>query len=140
MMDLEITEKIAWHYLGTWYKWGGDDASGFDCSGFICELLQSVGKIGRKEDLTAGGLFVRFKLARVNKPELGCLVFYGLDEQHITHVEFCLDEKHSIGASGGGSHCLTIEDAIQLNAFIKVRPIQSRFDIVGFVNPFLMKG
>lgn len=140
MTDLEIAEKVAWHYLGTWYKWGGDDVSGFDCSGFICEILQSVGKIGRKEDLTAGGLFVRFKLAKVGKPELGCLVFYGSDEQHITHIEFCLDEKRSIGASGGGSKTLTIEDAILQNAFIKIRPIQSRNGIVGFVNPFLLKG
>ncbi len=140
MTDLEIAEFVAKSYHKQWYKWGGSTPAGFDCSGYICEILQSCGRIGRKEDLTAQGLFVRFKLARVNKPELGCLVFFGLDEQHITHIEFCLDEKHSIGASGGGSHCLTLEDAIQMNAFIKVRPIQSRSDIVGFVNPFLLKG
>lgn len=136
MTDLEIAEKVAWSYHGDWYKWGGSTPAGFDCSGYVCEILQSAGKIGRKEDFSALGLYQRFSVAKVNKPELGCLVFYGLDETHITHVEFCLDEKHSIGASGGGSHCLTLEDAIMMNAFIKVRPIQSRNDIVGFVNPF----
>ena len=139
MSDLEIIEKIAWHYLGTWYKWGGDDASGFDCSGFICELLQSIGKIGRKEDFSAQSLYNKFCYVKINEPILGALVFYGLDEKHITHVEFCLNERVSIGASGGGSHCLTIEDAILLNAFIKIRPIYSRSDIVGFVNPFFLK-
>ena len=36
--------EIAWHLLGTPYRWGGDDPIlGFDCSGFIVEILKSVG-------------------------------------------------------------------------------------------------
>lgn len=139
MTDLEIAQFVACKYVGLWYKWGGDNPAGFDCSGFVCEILQSIGKIGRKEDLTAKGLYQRFSVAKINVPELGVLVFYGLDEQHITHVEFCLSTKVSIGASGGGPNCLTVEDARLQNAFIKIRPIYSRNDIVAFVNPFLMK-
>ena len=35
--------KLAWKYIGKFYKWGGDDPSGFDCSGFVIEILKSVG-------------------------------------------------------------------------------------------------
>jgi len=35
----EIAAKIAWHYLGTPYVWGGDDFSGFDCSGYVIEIM-----------------------------------------------------------------------------------------------------
>jgi cell wall-associated NlpC family hydrolase len=136
MTDLEIAERIAWHYIGTPYKWGGDDFSGFDCSGFVCEILQSIGKIGRKEDYNAQSLFKKFKDMKVNQGELGVLVFFGLDENHIYHIEFCLNEKLAVGASGGGAGCVTIEDAIMQSAFIKIRPIFSRNDVVAFVNPF----
>ena len=136
-MDLkEITLKIAWHYLGTWYKWGGDDPKGFDCSGFICEILQSVGLIRRYEDYPAQGLWNRFNHLKIDVPQVGALVFYGSDDKHITHIEMCVNDKLSIGASGGGSKTLTLEDAILQNAFIKIRPIQSRKDIVGFLDPF----
>ena len=133
----EIVTKYAWHYLGIPYRWGGDDFSGFDCSGLCMELLQAIGLVGRKEDLTAQGIYNRFQDKEVNEPEEGCLVFYGIGKNHITHIEYCIDKDLSIGASGGGSGTLTVEDAIRQNAFIKIRPIRSRKDIVAYVNPFL---
>jgi len=133
----EIALKIAWHYLGIPYRWGGDDPiKGFDCSGVFNEILQSVGLIRRYEDLTAQGIWDRFKDKKIDVPQEGALVFYGADDKHITHIEMCINNKLSIGASGGGSKTLTLEDAILQNAFIKIRPIQSRKDIVGFIDPF----
>jgi len=54
----------------------------------------------------------------------------------MTHVEFCIDELHTIGASGGGNRNLTQEDAIRTNAYVKVRPIIGRIEYKAIVNPF----
>lgn len=125
--------KLAWKYIGKFYKWGGDDPSGFDCSGFVIEILKSVGILPRKYDNTAEGLFFKFFKNKVKKAYRGCLVFYG---DPITHVEFCIDDTFSIGASGGGRDCTTIEDAIRKNAFVKLRPILRNRKIYGYVDPF----
>jgi len=41
------------HFVGTFYTWGGDDPSSFDCSGLVVEALKSVGLISRHDDRTA---------------------------------------------------------------------------------------
>ena len=132
MTPKKITLKVAWSYLGTPYLWGGDDFSGFDCSGFIIECLKSAGILPRSGDWTADGLSHMFQ--PVVYPHEGCLVFWGTPK--IIHVELCLDDTFSIGASGGGNSSLSVADAIKQNAYIKVRPLRTRKGIVGFTNPF----
>ena len=123
--------QVAWSLLGTFYKWGGDDPSGFDCSGLIVEILKAVGILERQRDATAEELSRMY--SGVLKPYKGCLVFYDIP---IRHVEFCLDGEFAIGASGGGSNTLTIEDAIKNNAYVKIRPIKRERIIAGYVDPF----
>lgn len=136
MHDREVGLKYIFSYVGNWYKWGGDDPSGFDCSGFAIEYLKSIGKLPRKYDNTAEGLWQRFKdKYKVSKPKRGCLVFWG-DGKKCVHVEIMITDKFAIGASGGGSKTITPSDAIRDNAFIKVRPIASRAGIVGYIDPF----
>ena len=139
-MNRELASKIAFSYLGKPYIWGGDDPlGGFDCSGFVIEILRSVGILSRDGDWTAQGLWNLFTQHRVSKPAVGCLVFYrgASDERsRIVHVEYCLDEHHSIGASGGGSSTQQLTDAIVTNAFVKVRLITGRSNIAGYVDPF----
>lgn len=133
MTNRELARDIAFHFLGKPYIWGGDDPmAGFDCSGFMIELLQSVGALPRKFDTTAAGLYQM--LPHVSGPGLGHLVFWG---NPIIHVEFCLGDKLAIGASGGGSGTITVGDAIRQNAYIKIRPFRSRPRIYGFADPFL---
>lgn len=133
MSPKEIALKVAWSFLGKPYIWGGDDPmKGFDCSGFVIECLKSAGVLPRKGDWTANGLYKKFQPA--SYPHEGCLVFWGRSK--IIHVEFCLDDTFSIGASGGGSKTITEQNAIKQNAYIKVRPFRSRKNIVGFTNPF----
>jgi len=122
MTKREKALKIAWHFLGTFYTWGGDDPSGFDCSGFICEILQSTEIIDHKSDYTARSLYEKFKHRSVAEAKEGVLVFYYHPNKGIFHVEMCLDEESMIGASGGSSKTLTKADAIKHNAFIKIRP------------------
>ena len=113
--------NIAWSYIGKWYKWGGDDPSGFDCSGFVIEILKSIGILPRRYDGTATDLYVFLTNKKRNETltlnDLVChagpgvIVFFyhggvyrGIGKNVILeHVEFCIDERLSIGASGGSS-------------------------------------
>lgn len=131
-----LAADVAWRFVGTFYKWGGDDPSGFDCSGLVIEILKSVGLLPRKVDDTAEGLRRRYSDRKVPYPYRGCLVFYNWKkEDRAVHVEFCIDEETTIGASGGGSRTLTMEDAIRDNAFIKVRPIRFEY-VIDIIDPF----
>lgn len=134
----KIALDYAWKFIGTFYSWGGDDPGGFDCSGFICEVLSAVGILPRAADYTAAYMAELFKDKQVGMPYAGCLVFYAdkEDATKVVHIELCINETLSIGASGGGSKTITKEDAIRDNAFIKVRPFQSRSNIYGYADPF----
>lgn len=133
----EIALKVAWHFLGTPYRWGGDDSmSGWDCSGFIIECLKSVKILPRQGDWTAQGLWERFEGKQVDQPGPGCLIFWQNTSGRAIHVELCLNEDLSIGASGGGSKILTRKNAIKANAYVKIRPFRARPNIKGYVDPF----
>ncbi len=118
--------KTALAYLGTPYVWGGDDPSGFDCSGYVVECLKSCGLLGEQEDLTADGLFARFGHAVIGQPEEAALMFYFDPNNRATHVTICLDEEFQIGAAGGDSRTKDTVIAWRQNAFIKIRPIRFR--------------
>jgi len=135
-MYKDIATKIAMSFIGTPYLWGGDNPKGFDCSGFVIEILKSTGRLPIKGDWTAQGLWDKFEYNEVTFAQEGCLVFWGKDKKHITHVEYCIDDDLSIGASGGGMHTITIQDAFDQDAFIKVRPFRSRMPLC-FVDPFM---
>lgn len=132
----DLAVQIAWALYGNPYLWGGDDPmAGFDCSGFVIEILKGVGLLPHKGDWTAEDLYRMFKSREVLVPQKGCLAFWGATK--MTHIEFCLDELFCIGAGGGGSQTNTLADAIRQNAFIKVRPNSYRGKPTHFVDPFL---
>jgi len=137
MNDRELALKVAWSFLGTPYKWGGDDPmAGFDCSGFIIECLKSPGILPRGGDWTASQLASKFGMlpgAKILIP--GDLVFWK-NKKKIIHVEMLITPHCSIGAGGGSSKTVTVADAIRQNAYIKVRPYGSRLGVGGFANPF----
>ncbi len=120
--------RYAERYISTHYSWGGDDPSGFDCSGIVVEVLQAFGVIGRKEDLTAAGLYLRSTPSKMY--QIGDLAFFKDKNGKVYHVEmlaYVIGTKFfTIGASGGTSKTITKEDAIRDNAFIKVRPLEER--------------
>ncbi len=137
----EIAWSVAYKYLGSWYIWGGDDPYGFDCSGFVIEILKSVGKLPAEGDWTAQQLYYLFEDRKTTIPKMGTLVFFckkNDPSRKIVHVEMCLNDKLSIGAMGGGSFIRTAEDASKHNAFIKIRPFEDkgRLEVKAFIDIF----
>jgi len=137
MDDRKLALKIAFKMWGTFYSWGGDDPSAFDCSGMYVEILKSTGQLPRKRDWTAQGIYNTFSSNVVLLPHAGDLVFFGSSTNSIIHVEMMFDDLRTIGASGGGSRVRTEADAIRYNAFIKIRPLASRSDLVVIIDPFM---
>lgn len=130
-----IDEKFydyALQFVGTPYKWGGDDFSGFDCSGFVIEILQAAGKFPHGRDTTSQGLFLYYRNKGCQMwpmPKYGRLAFYGKDINHIIHVAFILDSNYVIEAGGGNRNTKTVDDAITDNAYVRVRPFDYRRDL-----------
>lgn len=133
---LAVAVEVARSFHGTPYIWGGDDPSGFDCSGLIVEILQSVNLLRHGTDFTADGIYKIFGDCKVPEPYQGCLACYhNKAKTRIGHIEFCINRELTIGASGGGSKTTTLGKAIKDNAFVKYRPIYRRLNVV-FVDPF----
>jgi len=118
--------KVIWSHLNRPYIWGGDDFSGFDCSGLTIEGLQAIGRFPSNADATADGLWKRFKGDEVNRAVSGDLLFWFNRDGKATHIAIAVDPEHCITADGGGSKTTSIEEAIKQNAYIKVRRIDHR--------------
>ncbi len=98
--DYEKIWNCAKQYIGVPYVYGGYSPKGFDCSGFVCYVLNHSGawNCGR---LTAQGLYNATK--RVKKPAPGDLVFWSgtyKTSSYITHVGICIGNGKNIQAGG----------------------------------------
>ena len=134
--SMKALTKYGLSFVGTPYRWGGDDPmGGFDCSGFIQEMLSSVGE-DPAGDQTAHSLFLHFKRYGTIKESAceGDLAFFG-SERKIGHVVYCLDSYRMLEAGGGNSFTRTQKDAEIQNAYIRVRPISVRNDLVAIIEP-----
>jgi cell wall-associated NlpC family hydrolase len=72
-------------YIGTPYKWGGNDKRGIDCSGLLVRSFESIGmKIPRT---TSQQIYIGKKVS-LKKSKEGDLVFFafGKSRRKVTHV------------------------------------------------------
>lgn len=138
-------------YMQRWIttpgKWGGDDFSGWDCSGIIHEVLQAYGLEKRGYDSTANDIYISLKDEIViGMPKLGDLVFW-FKEGMAVHVEMIVEiiggQIFTCGASGVRSTTgyqkienEAREDAIRDNAYVKRNDIDYRGSNYKIVDPF----
>ena len=142
MSKLGIILAYSKSFLGLPYIWGGQHPShGYDCSGLIQELLASVGfdPIG---DQTAKSLY--FELLHLgncevlpveNQKQAGAILFFGPQIEAISHVAFAIDTEHMIESGGGSKTTMDVKTAIAKQAFVRVRPIARRDDLVACLMP-----
>jgi cell wall-associated NlpC family hydrolase len=136
MIEIEIAIRYAWQLVGAPYVWGGETPQGFDCSGFVQEILASVG-LDPPGDQTANAFLdiARVKWFPISTPERGAVCFYGKNGR-ASHIAFCPALGYIIEAGGGGSRTLTPADAAKHGAFVRVRPYNARKDLIGIFSPF----
>jgi len=133
---MELLRDYALSFVKIPYIWGGfHPANGYDCSGFVQELLRSVG-IDPPLDQTAQALFDHFVIAGMPKKSgMGCLLFFGRSISRISHVAMALDNYRMIEA-GGGARNMTREKAIKTDgAMVRIRLIKSRRDLQASIRP-----
>lgn len=127
-----------WAFIGIRYRYAGNNPIlGIDCSGLVCEMLRSIGMIGR-EDLSSRDLYKKFeadKLTAFNELKEGSIVFYGESIDKISHVAMYIGEGLILEAGGGKADTDTPEEADALNAFVRMRPLRARKDLVVAVHP-----
>jgi cell wall-associated NlpC family hydrolase len=122
-------------FLGTPYIWGGNSPQGYDCSGFVQEVLAFAG-VDPKGDQTAQTLYNHFLVHGLNTSVgAGALVFYGSSRGAISHVSMMTGKWTIIEAGGGDSKCITVEIANKKGAFVRERPLSIRKDLVAVLMP-----
>lgn len=123
----------AFNFIGVRYKWGGNNPlEGLDCSGFLCEILRSQGLV--RDDHNAQSLYELFlKMGLEKPPEKGALLFFGSSKYSVTHCALAVNSTLMLEAGGGGSGTNTIDDAIKKNAFVRLRPIKFRKDLISSI-------
>lgn len=133
---MKILHETIMSYIHLPYNWGGENPeTGFDCSGLVIDILQTVGELPNRFDTSAHGLFVRYRKEGISSEVgLGSLVFYGKIEK-VTHVGIMLDDFRILEAGAGNSRIKTLADAIKADARIRIRPYTFRKDIVEIIRP-----
>lgn len=133
---MKLLIAYALQFAGINYKWGGNNAlEGFDCSGFVQELLASVGMDPQGRD-TAQSLYNYFMVKGLGCDcVMGAIAFYGKSEKEISHVALCIDSNRIIEAGGGDSRTTSKDVAAKQSAQIRIRPINYRSDLIEVIIP-----
>lgn len=121
------------------YLYGGKNPlTGFDCSGLIEWILDSVGMSppGVANAQALHDWFIQEGKAHSSLQITGSLVFYGKSVSEINHVSMMLNDSQIIEAGGGDQTTKTLEDAKKKGACVRRRPYSHRqSEIVAVITP-----
>lgn len=137
MTNKEVVIDYALTFIGCPYLYGSNGPDSFDCSGFVCELLKSVGVIPWSLDLNAQSL--RETLLKIKHESIfptcveGSILFFGKSKTAITHTALALNQKIMLEAGGGDSTTTSVQEAVRRGAFVRIRPI--RHDLIDSILP-----
>lgn len=130
--------EYALRFIGQPYQWGKQGPCFWDCSGFILEVLKAFGRVGNKEDMSSKDLY-RYLINRKWKAgyQTGSILFFGGSDDLfdlISHVGIAYNKELYISACSGDSTTVTLNRAMEQNAFIKLRPLRKDL-IVSIFHP-----
>lgn len=126
---IDLMINVGMSLLNTPYKWGGSNPhDGYDCSGFIQELLAVIGKDprGDQDAQTLYNFFVKSGEWDVFSGK-GSLLFFGkenLGKKEISHIAMAISDDLMIECGGGDRYTVSLIDALKRNAKVRIRPIR----------------
>lgn len=139
MAGVDLLVQYALTLVGRPYHWGGDDPlSGFDCSGFVEEILKAAGRIPRlSPKMSAQEIYNHLMSTgeEAGESKAGSIAFFGKDLNHIDHIGFCVTPFQMIHAGSGDSTTVSDERASQQNAFVRLDLISYRKDFLRVIWP-----
>ena len=119
-------------YLSVPYVWGGDTFAegGFDCSGFVHNVLNDAGIIGTRT--TAQGYYNRFAGHKADLNTDGALLLFGKSVNEITHIAINVgDGVHMYESIGNKSNT-----KYNKGKGVTKSRIKRRNDLIAIVTPF----
>jgi cell wall-associated NlpC family hydrolase len=124
---------MASNYLNIKYQWGGTSPEqGFDCSGFVFEVLASLGfnfpSISSDHELRRSQYLYEILKSYEHSPSIraGDILWFGKSIKEITHVAIAASSLLMIEAGGEGRESTD-------KGSVRIRPIRS--DLVAFRSP-----
>lgn len=126
---------MAMQYLNAPYRWAGNGPNEFDCSGLVLKVLHDVGVT--LPDMSANTLYLhcKEKAYSVNKSHCDALLFFGSNGK-ATHVAISIGEINKkpymieSGGAGRESSTMTLEELGQRDARVRIKPVNSRKDLL----------
>jgi len=130
---------IQYHYGDDQFR-GDDPIEGFDCSGLVTEGLRAIGELKWNQRFNAQMFYDRYVKDRnlvPNRTKPGCLLFFGTAIDHVSHIAIVLDRNTLLEAGGGSRDTKSKGIAAVRNAFVRLRPITYRRDLIQIADPFM---
>jgi cell wall-associated NlpC family hydrolase len=127
LQKIEEMITVGQALLFTPYKWGGQNShDGYDCSGFIQELLAVIGK-DPKNDQDAQSLYNILSKNGEWEEGLcrGSILFFGKSVSEITHTAIALSKNSMLESGGGDKNTVSLVQALKIGAKIRIRPIRN---------------